>query len=405
MIRNQQLVPLEDRGPLRVMFLITSMPVGGAETLLVDLVRGLDRERFLPELCCLKKLGPLGEVMREEVPAFSRLLRGKYDLRVLPRLVRLFRQRRVDALVTVGAGDKMFWGRLAAARAGVPVVACALHSTGWPDGVGRLNRRLTRWTDAFIAVADAHGWHLVYHEGFPHEKVYVVPNGIDVERFRPHRPADSLLAELRIAPTDPVAGIVAALRPEKNHEMFLRAAAAVAAELPAAKFLIVGDGPRRAALERVAADLGIAERVRFVGSRDDVVELLGVMNVFALTSHMEANPVSILEAMAAETPVVATRVGSVPQSVDDGTTGYLVEPESDRQLAARLLQLLKDRDQAAEMGRAARQRVLAHASLERMVEGYQNLLTGLYRAKCPAASKPLDVTPPAAAASNPASPP
>ena len=131
------------RGPLRVMFVITSMPVGGAEMLLVDLLRCLDRDRFVPQLCCLKELGPLGETLIGKVPLHYRLLAGKYDLRVLLRLKRLLASERIDAVVTVGAGDKMFWGRLAARWAGVPVVCSALHSTGWPDGIGRLNRLLT----------------------------------------------------------------------------------------------------------------------------------------------------------------------------------------------------------------------------------------------------------------------
>ena len=147
--RKRTLIPLADRGPLRVMFLITSMPVGGAETLLVNLIRRLDRERFAPELACLKQLGPLGEELAGEIPAHHGLLNRKYDLRILPRLTKLLARRKIDAVVTVGAGDKMFWGRLAAWRAGAPVVLSALHSTGWPDGIGRLNRLLTPITDGF----------------------------------------------------------------------------------------------------------------------------------------------------------------------------------------------------------------------------------------------------------------
>ena len=144
--------------PLRVMFLITSMPVGGAEMLLVNLIRRLDRSRCVPYLCCLKELGPLGdELVAEDVPASSHLIRGKYDLAVLWKLVWRMRREQIDAIVTVGAGDKMFWGRLAAKLASVPVIAAALHSTGWPDGVGRLNRLLTPITDGFIGVAARHG--------------------------------------------------------------------------------------------------------------------------------------------------------------------------------------------------------------------------------------------------------
>jgi hypothetical protein len=167
---RRDLPPRGAAGPIRCQFLITSMPVGGAETLLVNLLRRLDPTRIAPEVVCLKSPGPLGESIADEFPFHSGLTRGKLDPFVLPRLVRLMRRRRVDAVVTVGAGDKMFWGRLAAWIAGVPVIASALHSTGWPDGVGRLNRLLTPLTDAFIAVADSHGEFLRDFERFPPRK-------------------------------------------------------------------------------------------------------------------------------------------------------------------------------------------------------------------------------------------
>ena len=140
MTSRRDLKPLEDRGPLRVMFLVTSLPVGGAETLLVNLVRRMDPDHFAPSICCLKELGPLGEELATETRVYSRLIHGKYDLGVVRRLARLLRRQRIDAVVTVGAGDKMFWGRIAARLAGVPVICSALHSTGWPDTIGRLNR-------------------------------------------------------------------------------------------------------------------------------------------------------------------------------------------------------------------------------------------------------------------------
>ncbi len=149
------------------MFIQTDMRVGGAEVLTANIIRRLDRERFAPELCCLKECGELGESLADEIPVHHHLLRSKYDLRVWPRLTSLLRQREVEAVITVGAGDKMFWGRLAARRVGVPVVLAALHSTGWPDGVGRLNRMLTPITDAFIAVAESHGRFLAENLAFP----------------------------------------------------------------------------------------------------------------------------------------------------------------------------------------------------------------------------------------------
>jgi glycosyltransferase involved in cell wall biosynthesis len=374
-------IPLR-HDPLRVMFVITIMPVGGAETLLVELIRRLDRRRFAPELCCLKYLDVLGEVLAREVPTFTGLLAHKYAFSVLPRLTRLMRQRQIDAVVTVGTGgDKMFWGRLAARWAGVPVICSALHSTGLPDRVERLNRLLAPITDAFIAVAEPHARYLADHEGCPARKVRVIPNGVDVERFRPREPNPALREELGLPSTAPVVAIVAALRPEKNHELFLRAAALVRQQLPAVQLLIIGDGSRRPALESLAEQLSLTAATHFLGTRHDVPELLSLVDVVALTSHMEANPVSILEAMASAKPVVATRVGSVPETVIDGQTGYLVAPGDASQLADRIVSLLKDPVRAAAMGRAGRESVVSGWSIQRMVEGYESLLSTLYAAK------------------------
>ena len=376
-------MPLEDRGPLRVMFVITCMPVGGAETLLVELIRRMDRSRIAPELCCLKYLGPLGEVLASEIPTTTGLLRHKYDFRVLGRLTRLLRQRQVDAVVTVGTGgDKMFWGRLAAWFAGVPVICSSLHSTGLPDHVELPNRLLAPITDAFIAVAEPHATYLSQHEGCPASKVRVIPNGVDIERFHPRWPSAELRQSIGLPEGAPVVSIVAALRPEKRHELFLESAALVRKEVPQCRFVVVGDGPRRESLRSLAEQLGLADAVHFLGTRSDVPEILALTDVVLLTSQMEANPVSILEAMASEKPVVATRVGSVPETVRHGVTGLLVPPGDARQIAAATIELLHEPGRAAAMGRAGREEVIAHWSVDRMVLGYEDLIAGIYREKC-----------------------
>lgn len=376
--------------PLRVMFLVTSMPVGGAETLLVELVRRLDRARFAPEVGCLKQRGPLGEMLADELPVHHDLLAHKYDLRIWPRLTRLLSDRQIDAVVTVGAGDKMFWGRLAAWRIGVPVIVSALHSTGWPDCVGRLNRMLTPITDGFIAVAESHGTHLVDRERFPSDKVFVIPNGIDTERFAPLPDTGAVRRELGLGPTDPVVTLVAALRPEKNHELFIKVARRVVDRYSNARFLVVGDGPRRQPLEMLAGALGVEKNVLFLGSRSDVPRILGASDVFALTSHNEANPVSILEAMSVGRPVVATNVGSIHEVIRDGQNGFLVPPGDAQQMASRIVALLDDPVRANAIGDAARATVVEGWSVDFMVTRYEQLLTTLFlRKREPALAGPV----------------
>jgi glycosyltransferase involved in cell wall biosynthesis len=381
-----------DGRPLTVMFVNTSLPVGGAETLLLNLVRRMDRERFAPEICCLKELGPIGELLSADVPTFHSLLRHKYDVGVRERLAQLFTERHVDAVVTIGAGDKMFWGRLAAAKAGVPVVLSALHSTGWPDCIERPNRWLTNITDGFIAVAPTHGRHLIEREGFPADKVFVVPNGVDVFRFRPDLDSSAQREEIGLADHERVVGIVAALRPEKQHALFLEAAAQVRRRVPGTRFLVIGDGPERLRLLALTHQLKLNDAVHFLGNRADVPEWLNLCDVFALSSRMEANPVSILEAMACGVPVVAPRVGSIPDTVADGLTGYLVEPNRAAPLAERLEELLLDGPRRRAMGQEGRISVLANASLSRMVEGYQDLIEFLYARRLgakPSGNRPL----------------
>lgn len=370
------------RPPLRVMFANTSMAVGGAETLLVNLVRGMNRSGFQPEICCLKENGPLGDMLAREIPVHGQLISTKYDPRVWRRLRKLVRERAIDAMVTVGAGDKMFWGRLAAWRERVPVILSALHSTGWPDEIGSLNRCLTGITDGFIAVADGHARHLIEQERFPAGKVHIIPNGVDVERFRPSAvKRHAIRSELGLQHDAPVVGIVAALREEKNHSLFVHAAKRIRDEVPGARFLIVGEGPCRRQIEMEVAAAGLENQVLMLGSRNDVPDLLAALDVFVLSSHMEANPVSILEAMATEIPVVAPRVGSIPETVRDDYTGYLVRPGADHALAGPCVRLLTQRELARRFGQRARRIVTQRWSLRHMVQAYERLIAEIHRKK------------------------
>ena len=314
--------------PLNVLFANTSLPIGGAETLQLQLVRHLDRNRFRPMICCLKDQGALGETLASEVPVYSQLIGHKFDVRIVERLARIMRVEAVDALITVGAGDKMFWGRIAAKRARVPVILAAIHSTGWPDVIGRMNRMLTPITDAFIAVAPSHGDHLVDQEGFPRRKVVVIPNGIDTDHFRFSAADRARIREEFSIPADaPCIGLVAALCPEKDHILFVETASRIAQKHPDCHFLLVGDGPQRPRIESHCNHLSMDHRVHLAGSRSDVAACLSAMDGFLLTSQMEANPVSILEAMSIGIPVVSTDVGSIREAIKNEENGYLARSE------------------------------------------------------------------------------
>lgn len=368
--------------PIRVMFLLTSMPIGGAETLLVNLIRHLDRRRIEPLVGCMKEKGVLGEVLDKEIPVFDGLINHKYDFAVAGRLKKILVENQIDTVITVGAGDKMFWGRIAARRARVPVVLSALHSTGWPDGVGRLNRALTRITDGFIAVARQHAQYQVEQEGFPADKVFLIPNGIDTDRFVFDSHQRQVWRDKAgISADAPVVGIVAALRAEKNHELFLEAAGRTLKALPEAQFVIAGDGDQRTRLESAAEKMGLINRVHFLGATQDIPGVLSMLDVFGLTSHNEASPVSILEALSCQRPVVATDVGSIDESVVDGETGFLVPPGDGVHLASRWIELLQQPGLRRRLGEQGRSHVVQNSSLAAMTEGYTGLIERLHAQK------------------------
>jgi glycosyltransferase involved in cell wall biosynthesis len=367
------------RGPVPVAFITTTMGIGGAERMLFDLIGRLDRSLFRPVLVCLKEPMSLGEQLaRRGVSVHGRLLRGRMDVAVISRLARVLRREGVQVACTVGTGgDRSFWGRLAARWAGVPVVISCPHSMGLPDHFEPHNRMLTGITDAFVAVAKRQKLYLARSQGLPAAKIHVIHNGVDLERFTPRESNGEFRQRLGIPLDAPVAGVVACLRPEKNLGLFLDAAACVHDQLPHARYLIIGDGPQRKKLESLARDLGIDQCVHFAGLCSDVRDGIAAMDVVMLTSLSEAFPISLLEAMASARPVIATRVGAIPEMVVHNEGGLLVPPNDCDSLAAAMTELLADPTRCRQMGQSARAFVQQRFDVRTMVRGYERLFARL----------------------------
>jgi glycosyltransferase involved in cell wall biosynthesis len=378
---------------LRVMFVATSLEVGGAERLLVEILSHMDLTRFSPLVACLKGAGPLAEQLAGiSVPVFSNLMTNKFDPRVVLRLTRLMRRHRVDAVFTLNPGDKMFWGRLCARLAKVPVSLSAIHSTGAvrPDGsmasvIGWINKRLTPFTDAFIALCQYQKDYLIENEGLPAAKVEVVYNGVALEKIKPTRPADEIRRELDLPADVPVVGLVAVMRPEKRHDIFIRAAALVLQRHPEARFLVVGDGPLRPQVESLWRALELESRVHLLGFRRDVIDIMSIMDVVALTSHpADTFPLSLLEAMALGKPLVVTDVpGGIKEMVAGSTetAGLIVAPQDPRSVARAVIQLIENKDLARRLGQVGRDRVAAEFTIEQTVARLQDLISNLVRKK------------------------
>ena len=370
---------------IKILRVIARMNVGGPAIHVVNLTAGLDPARFdsilvtgtenpgegsLLDLALARGIEP---VVIPEIVGQATL--KPRDWKALVALYRLMRRERPHIVHTHAAKPGVL-GRLAARLAGVPVVVHTFHGHILHGYYGplmswllrRMERILARSSDRIIAVSEQVKQDLVRYGVAPAEKISVIPLGFDLQPFLDsgeHR--GTLCRELGLTNGARLVGIVGRIFPIKNHRLFLEAAARVAAEEGSARFVVVGDGVLRPEMEAHARALGIADRVTFTGWRRDLPRIYPDLDVLVVSSRNEGTPVSAIEAMAAGCPVVATRVGGLPDLIEDGKTGHLVPSEDPPALAAAILRVLRDREAAQQMARVARESASQRFRAERLI--------------------------------------
>lgn len=375
-------------GRLRVVTLVDHLGTsGGGERLAMEISKRLDRERFEPIHCASRYdpelAGPATRAAAAELhEAGVRVLGlGRTSARSIHEwrpLVSLLRRERVEVLHSHKFGSNV-WAAVLGRLARVPVVVAHEHTWSFEGQPVRrfLDRELiARGTDAFIAVSSDDRRKMIEIEGIKPDDVTFVPNGIDAVR---EGDGAKVREELGIAPDAPVVGAVAVLREQKALDVLIRAAAELLGELPGLRVLIAGDGPERERLEALASELGADGAVTLLGIRSDVPDLLAALDVAALSSDYEGSPLAVMEYMDAGLPVAATRVGGVPDLIEDGVHGFLVDPQDPAALAAAIGRLLRDREAAAAMGARARERRRSEFTIDNTVRTlermYEELLT------------------------------
>ncbi|MBI4635711.1 MAG: glycosyltransferase family 4 protein [Candidatus Rokubacteria bacterium] len=381
-------------GRIKVIRIIARLNIGGPAIHAILLTSRLDRERY--ETLLVKGSegrdeGDMGDLAREHdvtpvwIPELGREIRWWDDVVAFWKIYAIVRRERPSIVHTHTAKAGLV-GRLAAWLAGVPVVLHTFHGHVFHGYFSPAKTRLflgiERWlarrTRRVLAVSEAVRRELLTLGIGSAERLAVMPLGLALEPFLCCEPLrGQLRGELGIGATVPLVGIVARLVPVKAHEVFLEAAATVARRLPQARFVVVGDGERRSELESLADRLGLGERARFLGWRRDLDRIYADLDLVALSSRNEGSPVSLIEAMAAARAVVATRVGGVPDLVEDGVTGRLVPPGDPAALAGTMLTLLADPERRRDMGLAGRKRVYPAFSVERLVGDMDRLYTDL----------------------------
>jgi glycosyltransferase involved in cell wall biosynthesis len=238
--------------------------------------------------------------------------------------------------------------------------------------VNRAERFLSRWVNEIVAVSEPTRQKYSGITGIPPGKIQVVPNGIDIKRFQVAAKA-TLREQLGIRAEDHVAGNVARLSPEKNQALFLRASVRVLRECKNLKVLLVGDGPERNSLEKLVDDLGIRHKVIFAGQRQDIADLLALMDIFVLSSSTEGMPMTLLEAMAAGKAIVCTAAGGIPGVIQDGENGLLCPCGDEEALSNCISGLIRQRDLAAKLRARARKDAENKYSVRHMAGQYEQM--------------------------------
>lgn len=356
-----------------ILHLIETSGPGGAETILMNLVESLDQKKYRSVVCLLED-GWLNTQLRE---------RG-IDTVIIPqrkgpapdwiyKCVALVRQRKISLLHAHEFAMNTY-GSVVSRLTGVPIVTTVhgknYYSEKWRR---RFAYRLVARQSRMVAVSDDIKSFLVTRVGIKKENLVTIHNGIDLDAYFSAQETEAGRNGGNGVAWRPVIGTVGNLYPVKGQTHLLKALPTVLKRFPDVTCLIAGRGELLGQLEAEAAELGIGGRVKFLGLRHDIPQMLQDLDIFVLPSLSEGLPLSVLEAMAAGKPVVATDVGGVREAVINGHTGFLVPPENPQALSDKILSLLQHQDVAKSFGKAGRKRVEQFFSLKKMINQYEEL--------------------------------
>jgi glycosyltransferase involved in cell wall biosynthesis len=355
----------------RIAFCITELDPGGAEEALLQIVLRLDRRQWDPRVYSLSGDGVLADRLTSAGIEVRQLkARSRWDLMTIGRLTRLLQDFRPEVLQTFLFHANVA-GSVAAGLARVPVMVTGARvvepNARWRMHLETRTHRLQSHR-ACVSESVATAFRQI---GFPAEKLSVISNGVEFERFADATPAD--LTRFGVPASARAILSVGRLHPQKGVDLLVEAVAAVFSEIPDVHLLIAGEGPQREQLRKRIGELSTGERIHLLGRQEDIAGLMRSSAAFVLASRWEGMPNVMLEAMAAGLPIVATRVEGVPELIEHEISGLIIRPGAVAALKDAMLRLLSDGDLAAALGRAAQNRVQTSFSWGRAAQQYCEL--------------------------------
>ena len=367
---------------IRILNIVHSLDIGGMENGLVNLINRTDPNIFFHDVCCLSRSGRFAKrIVRDDCRIFSLHKKKSYDLAMHCKLWKILKGKKYDIIHTRN------WSTFDAILPGKLLnnshIVHSEHGTGFSGDIRRriiARRMLDACISRYVTVSKALQDWLCKDVGIKENKIRVISNGVDTERFCP---AVSVKRGLLNIPSHYIViGFVGRLDRIKNLPLLITAFSILLRDFPNLCLLIVGDGPDEPRLRSMVCELGLFEKVRFLGPQNDVVLYLRLMNLFVLPSQLEGMSNTILEAMSVGLPVVAFRVGGNTEIVDHRRTGILVDDQTPEALSKAISFYLKNPDKISQHGKTGRKRVLNEFSISRMVSGYETLYANLVNGSC-----------------------
>ena len=365
---------------ISVMLTINKMIIGGAEQQFLELVRGIDKNRFRVIVVSLYSGGALEGFIRE-VPGIEYIClnrKGKLDFSPLVSIFRLLRKYNIE-VVQPFLTPATFFTLIPAIVNRTRAKIVTERATQRKVSLGyrfylRMEDFLTRSADRIVPNSGA-GKLFLLGRGINPARIKVIYNGINMERLKPDmNKVEHIKSGLDLPADGRIIGISASLTPPKDHATFLRAARLISQKIPEVKFALLGDGQLLPTLRDMTIELGIEDKVSFLGNQTDVSSYLAAFDIACLcSSELEGCSNAILEAMALGKPVVATDAGGNKELVQDGVSGFIVPTKDPERLAEALLTCLREPERAGDMGRRGKEIILERFSLEHMVRNYETL--------------------------------
>ncbi len=367
---------------IKILKFLTMFAIGGTERQFLHLTRNLNREKFDVQVGCLARKGEmLKDLVPLNVPIAEYGVKTFYSTSMMRWQWRFARDLRRDGVRVVHAYGfyPNIFSILPARIAGCVTIASVRDTGVFTDQIRlkeMLQKTACRIADRVIVNSHAvKNW--LVSLGVAESHITIIPNGVVIPSQRSANHDFSIRRHFGIAADVPLVVLISRLNPKKGIEYFLEAARDVRVRFPNARFLIAGDslfdGTYRPRLERLSEQLGVSDRVIFAGERNDVPAILQEADLCVLPSLTEGLPNSLLEAMSARLPVVATNVGGIPEIVREGETGFLVPCRDPQALSTAMIKLIESPGLARQFGEAGYERVKTHFSLESTVRQTEEL--------------------------------